>query len=99
MIPLTATPGPTLPSLIPLLENLAGEITLKEARQTVDYPIRLPSYPSDLGRPDRIFVQDADGEIAILVWLDPQQPGRVLMKSAFPSTRKLGNRQGGTYAH
>ena len=83
MIPLTATPGPTLPSLIPILENLAGEMTLEEAEQTVDFPILLPSYPPDLGRPDRIFVQDADGEMAILVWLDPQQPDRVLMSLHF----------------
>jgi hypothetical protein len=83
MIPLTATPGPTLPALIPILENLAGEMTLEEAEQTVDFPILLPSYPPDLGRPDRIFVQDADGKMAILVWLDPQQPDRVLMSLHF----------------
>ena len=83
MIPLTATPGPTLPSLIPILENLAGEMTLEEAEQTVDFPILLPSYPPDLGRPDRIFVQDADGDMVILVWLDPQQPDRVLMSLHF----------------
>ena len=83
MIPLTATPGPTLPSLIPILENLAGEMTLEEAQQTVDFPILLPSYPSDLGNPDRIFVQDADGKMAILVWLNPQQPEQVLMSLHF----------------
>ena len=83
MIPLTATPGPTLPSLIPGLENLAGEMSLEEAGQTVDFPILLPSLPPNLGNPDRVFVQDADGEMAILVWLDPQQPGQVLMSLHF----------------
>jgi hypothetical protein len=83
MIPLTATPGATLPSLIPILENLAGEMTLEEAQQTVDYPILLPSYPPDLGQPDRIFVQDAGGDMAILVWIDHQQPERVLMSLHF----------------
>ena len=83
MIPLTATPGPTSQPLIPILESLAGEMTLEEAQQAVDYPILLPSYPSNLGQPDRIFVQDADGEMAILVWLDPQQPERVLMSLHF----------------
>jgi len=83
MIPVTATPGPTSQSLIPILEGLAGEMTLEEAEQTVDFPIRLPSYPPDLGRPDRSFVQDADGDMVILVWLDPQQPDRVLMSLHF----------------
>jgi hypothetical protein len=83
VVPVTATPGPTLPPLIPILEDIAGEMTLEEARQTLDYPVRLPSYPADLGNPDRIFVQDADGDMAILVWLDPQQPEQVLMSLHF----------------
>lgn len=83
MIPLTATPGAAPSSLIPVLENLAGEMTLEEAQQALDFPVLLPSYPPELGRPDHIFVQDADGEMAILVWLDPQQPGRVLMSLHF----------------
>src|SRR6266540_7177805 len=52
MAPVTATPGPTSGSLIPLLENLAGEKSLAEAQQSVEYPILLPSYPPDLGPPD-----------------------------------------------
>ena len=64
MIPLTATPGPTSQPLVPILESLAGEMTLEEAQQTVDFPILLPSSPPDLGNPDRIFVQEADGEMA-----------------------------------
>ena len=83
MMPVTATPVPTLPSLIPMLENLAGEMTLEEAGQTVDYPILLPSYPPDLGQPDRVFVQDADGDMTVLVWVDPQQPDEVLMSLHF----------------
>ena len=79
MSPVTATPAVTSQPLIPLLERLAGETTLEEAQQTVDYPILLPSYPPDLGRPERVFVQDADGDMTILVWIDPQQPGDILM--------------------
>ena len=82
-VPATATPGPTLPALIPILEDIAGEMTLEESQQTLDFPILLPSYPPDLGEPDRIFVQDADGKMAILVWLDPQQPQQVLMSLHF----------------
>src|SRR5215207_8293646 len=59
--PVRATPGFTSVPLIPLLEQLAGEMSLAEAQQIADYPIQLPSYPPDLGPPDRIFVQDADG--------------------------------------
>jgi len=83
LTPVTATPGPTLPSLIPLLEDLAGEMNLEEAQQTVNYPILLPSYPSDLGQPDHIFVQEAEGKMAILVWLDAQEPERVMMSLHF----------------
>lgn len=77
-LPLSATPGPTQ-SLIPLLEKIAGEMTLSQAQQIVNYPILLPSYPRDLGQPDRVFVQEADGKMTILVWMDPHQPDQVRM--------------------
>jgi hypothetical protein len=83
MVPITATPAPTSQPLIPILENLAGEMTLEEAQKRVNYPILLPSYPPHLGKPDRIFVQNADGAMTILVWLDPQKPGEVLMSLHF----------------
>ena len=79
MTPLTATPVSTLAPLIPLLEELAGETTLGEAQEMVEYPILLPAYPTNLGEPDRVFVQDADGFMTILVWIDPQNPSRVRM--------------------
>jgi hypothetical protein len=83
MMPVTATPGSSPQPLIPILENLAGEMSLVEARQTVDYPILLPSYPPDLGQPDRIFVQEAEGKMTILVWVDPQQPDQISMSLHF----------------
>jgi hypothetical protein len=79
MFPLTVTPSPTLPALIPFLEELAGETTLAEAKAATGYPILLPGYPADLGEPDRVFIQDADGPMTILVWIDPQQPSQVLL--------------------
>lgn len=81
--PLTATPGPTPQPLIPMLENIAGETTLAQAQQTVAYPILLPSYPPGLGQPDRVFVQEVDGKMTILVWMDPQHPDKVLMSLHF----------------
>ena len=83
MVPVTATPGPTAEPLIPILEEFAGGMTLEEATRTVDYPLLLPSYPADLGPPDHVFVQDADGPMTILVWLDPQDPDEVLMSLHF----------------
>jgi hypothetical protein len=79
MVPLTATPASTSEPLLPILERLAGEMTLEEAQQRVNYPILLPAYPPDLGLPDRIFIQDAGGDMTILVWIDPQEPDQVLM--------------------
>jgi hypothetical protein len=79
MVPMTATPVPTSQPLIPILERLAGERSLEGAQQLVDYPIQVPSYPPDLGPPDRVFVQDADGNMTILIWIDPQRPSEVLM--------------------
>jgi hypothetical protein len=83
LVPLTATPVLTSEPLIPILERLAGEMTLEEAQQAVDYPILLPSYPPDLGPPDRVFVQNAEGDMTVLVWIDPQQPNQVLMSLHF----------------
>jgi len=83
VVPVTATPVPTSQPLIPILENLAGEMTLDEAQKVVNYPILLPSYPPDVGKPDRIFVQDADGKMTVLVWLDPQHPDQILMSLHF----------------
>jgi hypothetical protein len=79
MLPVTATPAATSQPLIPLLERLAGETTLEEAQQSINYSIVVPSYPPDLGQPDRVFVQDADGDMTVLVWIEPQQPDEIRM--------------------
>jgi len=77
--PLTTTPAQKPSNLIPLLETLAGETTLESARNIVDFPIPLPLYPAKLGQPDRVFLQNADGWMVILIWLDPGQPDHVQM--------------------
>jgi hypothetical protein len=74
--PPTATPRPT-PTPLSSVLDLAGETTLAEAQAQVDFPIRLPTYPPDLGPPDRVFLQDLGGPVMVLVWLDPGQPDRV----------------------
>jgi hypothetical protein len=79
-MPVSATPAPTSSSsLNPLLEQMGGETTLAEVQQEIGFSIPLPAYPSDLGQPDRVFLQDAGGWMVIMVWLDPQQPDRVQM--------------------
>jgi hypothetical protein len=79
IVPATATPLADEPSLIPFLEQIAGSVSLEEARGLVTFPIPLPRHPADLGRPDHVYVQDANGQMIVLVWLDPQDPERIRM--------------------
>jgi hypothetical protein len=78
-MPVTTTPERTSSALIPLLEEISGETNLEVAQREIGLPIPLPTYPPDLGQPDRVFLQDADGWMLILVWIDSQQPDRVQM--------------------
>jgi len=74
--PTSRTPTPTpLASVL----DLAGETTLAQAQKQVQFPIRLPAYPWDLGPPQRVFLQDLGGAAVVLVWLDPQHAGAVRM--------------------
>jgi len=75
----TATPhAPRSPRPTPTLRSdllaLAGETTLQRAQEAVRFPLKVPAYPADLGPPDRVFLQDLDGDAVILVWLQPDQP-------------------------
>jgi len=78
--PMTATPAQ---SLIPILNQIAGKTTLADAQANVDYSVLLPTYPSDLGKPDYVYIQNVDGNMVILVWLDPQDPKKILMSLHF----------------
>ena len=84
--PLTATSAAPTSDLIPVLKQFSGRTTLSNAQKIVRYSILLPAYPPDLGEPDYVFVQDAEGFMTILVWLDPQQPNEVLMSLHFIPT-------------
>lgn len=79
--PVTATPYLESSTLLVDLSRLAGEKTLPQAQSLVSsyYPILLPTYPRDVGEPDRVFVQDADGAMTILVWFDPNDPEKVML--------------------
>lgn len=67
-------PAP-LATPIPLLQGLAGETSLEDARDAVEFPVPTPtSWP----QPDYVYLQDLDGVPAvILVWLDAQDPERI----------------------
>jgi len=77
--PVTATASSTPRSLIPILNKMAGKTTLANAQNKVDFPILLPGYPTNLGQPDYVYVQDANGAVVVLVWLDQQHPDQVLL--------------------
>jgi hypothetical protein len=84
----TKTPLPTVTSRLtirstvtPLISQLDfyGEITLVEAQSQVDFPIYLPTLPVGLGPPDHVYLQKAEGDVIILVWMRPDQPNKVRM--------------------
>jgi len=81
-ISVTATPIPDS-DLLPILNKIAGKTTLASAQKAVQYSILLPAYPPELGEPDLVYVQDAEGIMTILVWLDPQQPDKILLSLHF----------------
>lgn len=87
----STTPAPTATrrsTPTPLLSvlNLVGETTFAEASRRANFPLRLPTYPEDLGTPERVFVQDLGGTAVILVWMDPSHTDQVRM-----SLHQLGN--------
>lgn len=71
--PATATPE----TILPFLDSIAGRTDLADARRIADYPILFPTYPSDIGEPDYVYVQDAEGSMTILVWMDSQDRVRL----------------------
>ncbi|MRS04328.1 hypothetical protein EG832_14095, partial [bacterium] len=67
----TGTPAPAVtPTFLETILDLAGETTLVDAREQADFSIGLPSYPSDLPMPDKVFVQKFNGPVVTLVWMD-----------------------------
>ncbi|MCB0064318.1 MAG: hypothetical protein KDE19_19475 [Caldilineaceae bacterium] len=85
----TASPVQVAPSAAPTLRPTAtfplsdldftGETTLAAAQAAVDFPILLPTIPSDLGPPDHVYLQRMEGDLVILVWMQPNRPTQVRM--------------------
>lgn len=67
-----ATPVPRTVAL-----GLVGQTTLEVAQRDAGFPVRLPTYPSNLGPPSQVFLQELDGAVVVLVWLDSADPREV----------------------
>lgn len=81
----TAAPATATPRFLRSWLDLTGEASLKEAREQLSIPLRLPTYPADLGEPDHVFVQKVggSGSFVLLIWLEPgqsEQPRLTLMQ-------------------
>lgn len=94
--PGTATPASDSnePRHTVTISGLAGETSLFNARGSLPFPIRLPAYPTDLGRPDRVFLQE-EGGMVILVWTDPadSEYARLSLHEISPGTVVLSKYQ------
>jgi hypothetical protein len=92
--PTPAPAEPLPPTPIASLLDLAGETTLEQAAQSLPYPIRLPSYPAQLGPPDRAFLQvfDRSRTMLVLIWLDPQQPDGIGMSLTMLDSSALADK-------
>ncbi len=86
--PSTLTPAPTATPKRALLP-LAGETTLEKARNRVPWPIKLPTWPSDLGTPDAVYVQTLDGDVVVLVWMDKFDPSKVQMSLHMLTSQRI----------
>ncbi|MEJ2747525.1 MAG: hypothetical protein P8183_06410 [Anaerolineae bacterium] len=71
-------PTPTLQPADEYIFDLATPVTLAEAQAAARFPLRLPTYPQDLGEPDQVYLQGKDWPVTvILIWLKPGQPDQV----------------------
>jgi hypothetical protein len=71
--------GTPLPTVLPSILDLPGEMSLEQAQNKVTFPIHLPA---NLRPPDRVFVPEFQGPVqnsggVILVWIDEIQRNRV----------------------
>lgn len=83
MVPATATAIPEIGATVP---NLSGETTLEEAEREIGRQLKTPTYPIDIGPPDRVFVQDLGLPVAVLVWLEESQDTVMLSLHVLPSS-------------
>ena len=76
IVPPTATPG--FDSNLVSVLDLDGETTLEELLEQAEFPVYLPTYPTNLGEPDRVFYQQIDEQsFVVLVWLYPDTDDKI----------------------
>ncbi len=65
-------PGAPTPAAAPPprfeLPNLPGRMSLAEAERWLNFDLRLPAYPEDLGPPDGVYVYSEFGQTAVFAW-------------------------------
>ena len=73
----TAVSDQTPPLAIP---DFADPITWAEAEASTTFPLGLPTYPKNLGSPDKVYLHtNGQPTTVMLVWLEPEQPDQVRM--------------------
>lgn len=59
------------------LLDLSGETTLAEARAKAGFTLKLPTYPPGLGLPQHVYLQDLNGPVILMAWVNLKHPGKV----------------------
>lgn len=81
--PMASQPSPTARAtddgILNSVLDLDGETTFEAAEAQLGQSIPLPTYPAELGLPDRVFVQDLGMPMVSLVWVAPDDPDQVLL--------------------
>ncbi len=88
------SPSPSLPAPTPAatLADVAGETSLNIAQGRADFTLQIPTYPPDLGLPDKVYWQErplSPGQTVIFVWLQTEQP-----EQAWLSLYQIGGDEG-----
>jgi hypothetical protein len=93
----TETSAPTTSPPVSILEGWLGETTLEGAMANAGFPVLLPTYPPDLGPPDRVFLQNQGGAVVLLAWTsDDGREIPLLLEELSPESwglRKVGLQQ------
>jgi hypothetical protein len=82
------TPLPTeSPAAVALSDSLfdpAKAVDLATARAAVNFPLKLPAYPPDLGEPDAVFIHDVVWPpTVVMVWREPGGPAAPAQMSLY----------------
>lgn len=75
--PTVSTEARPTEALFVLDDDMKGEMTLAQVEAQLDFPLRLPTYPATLSKPDRIFAFRKPQDVVLLVWLVPSSQNQV----------------------